>query len=583
MALSHYGILSTRPGTRLSKVLPPNGGASKVSSRADSRATCCTLETNLDEDDAWSRVGRARLRLGASPGTNSTIAVGAGRRPAAPPRVARAIFASIIRSESLRLPRPPRGRIRSPGRRARSTSGQAIRSASNSAAGGAPSGRARAPPLRARRARPPRASGRSPGSRRSTTGAGAAPVRRRATPADGPRLHPMRPYDTSTRRPPATSTARRAARVEASRATVAAARRDSDDTSPAPAARAGAASAARGRRERRAAPPPRAGSPPPAPAGSGGGCAHARSATSALDGSSTNGMLRRREVADESRARVTSSSGRTNGVPAVRDPRKPCEAGAAHDAEEDGLGLIVGLVAEGHAARAALGGQRRQRAEARLAARRPAGTRRAAPRAPPRRRHASAGERQRRAPRRARGPASAPGRRLGAQAVVDARHLQRQPQPPAQLPQGVQERHRIGSARHRDDRPDRRARTGDRARRWSARTVDSMRGELSAIDGCAMVPDRPRPPDDRPTSSPSRRTARELGRGARASAAPTRCSARRTSRRRSARLPGDELYYVLHEIGLARTAAICSPAPTAEQLQVVLDFAALGARSDRPR
>src|ERR1700744_2979546 len=37
-------------------------------------------------------------------------------------------------------------------------------------------------------------------------------------------------------------------------------------------------------------------------------------------------------------------------------------------------------------------------------------------------------------------------------------------------------------------------------------------------------------------------------------------------------LPGDELYYVLHEIGLAEGADILAAAP-AEQLSVVLDFA----------
>ncbi len=60
---------------------------------------------------------------------------------------------------------------------------------------------------------------------------------------------------------------------------------------------------------------------------------------------------------------------------------------------------------------------------------------------------------------------------------------------------------------------------------------------------------------------------------ARAPAAPRRRAAGGARSRAAVRaLPGDELYYVLHEIGLGEGAEILAAA-TAEQLAVVLDFA----------
>ena len=72
--------------------------------------------------------GRASS-AGRKPGTNkisssTVVSTGSSRRRG------RATFASINKSESLRLPRPPRGRMRSPGRGGRSRSGRDSSSAS---------------------------------------------------------------------------------------------------------------------------------------------------------------------------------------------------------------------------------------------------------------------------------------------------------------------------------------------------------------------------------------------------------------------------------------------------------------------
>ncbi len=72
------------------------------------------------------------------------------------------------------------------------------------------------------------------------------------------------------------------------------------------------------------------------------------------------------EVAEDLRAGQVEQ--RTHeGIPSVRNPLQTCQPGSAHDAEKDRLGLVVGLVPERHPARAALGRQHRQRAEPRPA------------------------------------------------------------------------------------------------------------------------------------------------------------------------------------------------------------------------
>jgi hypothetical protein len=98
-----------------------------------------------------------------------------------------------------------------------------------------------------------------------------------------------------------------------------------------------------------------------------------------------------------------------------------------------------------HALRAVRAGERRQRAQARVAGGVLHG--RAAAGATLRRDvNLDGGKRQSQ-----RGGALANQRQLAprvrAQAVVDRGHLQRQPQPLAQLPQHMQQRHRIGTAR----------------------------------------------------------------------------------------------------------------------------------------
>src|SRR5262249_14221576 len=94
----------------------------------------------------------------------------------------------------------------------------------------------------------------------------------------------------------------------------------------------------------------------------------------------------------------------------------------------------------------------------------------------------------------------------------------------------------------------------------------TMRAITCAFD------DPPPPPRHQPADiirwSPSRA---ELGRGRRLRRADALLAERDVESAVRA-LPGDELYYVLHELGL-HDAAPTLTAATAEQLQVVLDFA----------
>ena len=165
-------------------------------------------------------------------------------------------------------------------------------------------------------------------------------------------------------------------------------------------------------------------------------------------------------------ARTTS---RRYGMPA-----RPRDAGAADDAIEDGLGLVVGLVAERHpVARRARGASVVERRAGARRARRPAARRPRRRAVPPRRRP----------PRPTNGSPSASRAlahqlqlsraRVGAQAVVDGGDLQREAQPRAQLPQRVQQRHRIGTARDGDDHAVARD-AAARASAMVARTVDNM-------------------------------------------------------------------------------------------------------------
>src|SRR6516165_9958369 len=83
-----------------------------------------------------------------------------------------------------------------------------------------------------------------------------------------------------------------------------------------------------------------------------------------------------------------------------------------------------------------------------------------------------------------------------------------------------------------------------------------------------MVTSRERRPADVIALSPFRA---ELGRGRRLRRADALYDAPELGPAVRA-LPGDELYYVLHEVGLREGAELLAEA-TAEQLQVVLDFA----------
>ena len=136
-------------------------------------------------------------------------------------------------------------------------------------------------------------------------------------------------------------------------------------------------------------------------------------------------------------------------VTAVWNARQPRQARAAHDPVEDGLGLIVRLMAERDPVRAVLARERCQRAQARL----PGGVLKGQAAARPALARDVDADGRKSQPERVGAIADeidlAP--RVRAQTVIDRRHLQGQAEPRAHLPQDVQQGHRVGPARHGDD------------------------------------------------------------------------------------------------------------------------------------
>ena len=172
---------------------------------------------------------------------------------------------------------------------------------------------------------------------------------------------------------------------------------------------------------------------------------------SALDASSRQGWPSSPEVVPD-RLRATSSSGRTSWIsgsaaerPLPRNPRQAARAGAAEDAVQDRLGLVVARVADGHGARPARSGDLESATSYRAAAR--IGLEMAgAPRLPSAQVEGQAERSRQLGHERGVRP-----RRLAPHAVVEVRDRQPQPRGRSELVQHPQQADAVSAARDGDD------------------------------------------------------------------------------------------------------------------------------------
>ena len=409
----------------------------------------------------------------------------------------------------MRLPRPPRGRMRSPARR------RARRAASRAV--GVELGRAGAGRRRRGRStsltssRPP-PSGRSPGRRPSASAAAPAGASRRRT-----RRHAHGAVANLHPRPPAMSTAAVPPRARSGhhRGAPAAAAPAADRRPPARAAAARAAAPAP------PAPRRRADSPRPS-SGSIRWRIRARANRRiGVRGILDEGDAPPAEVAEHLRAAARrAADGRT-----ARAGRESPQARAGRSRARSGTAPSRPGRRPGGRARSARAPRRPPAPPAPPSRARRAASCTTAPRSPPRDVDGEAHERQ---PQR-RGARADQRQLLGRrrpQPVVDGRDLEGEPQPLARLPQRVQQRHRVGPARDGDDHPVA-ARERARARRWCAEpsTASGVYEDTwgrSVPTASAEQRRRPlalpRPAGARPPAAPRRRAAggaRPRGRRAR--------------------------------------------------------------------